>query len=99
MRTAMGTSETISKLRQIKPRLQHEYAVKSLGLFGSFADGTYTDSSDIDLLVEFEHPIGWRFFTLEKFLEETLGRKIDLVTATALKSQIKASVMANIQYV
>jgi predicted nucleotidyltransferase len=95
----MNTSETISKLRQVKPYLQHEYAVKSLGLFGSLVDGTYTDDSDVDLLVEFEHPIGWRFFTLEKFLEHTLGRKIDLVTATALKSQIKSSILNRVQYI
>jgi predicted nucleotidyltransferase len=95
----MTTDEAISKLQQIKPYLQREYAVKTLGLFGSFADGTYTDNSDVDLLVEFERPVGWRFFTLEKFLEETLERKIDLVTTGALKGAVKSFVLNQVQYI
>ena len=71
--------EILSKLRELKPTLYKEYAVKEIGLFGSFADGGFTPDSDIDLLVEFEKPIGWKFFTLEIYLEKKLGRKIDLV--------------------
>jgi predicted nucleotidyltransferase len=95
----MNTNEAISKLREVKPYLQREYAVKQLGLFGSFAEGSQTDSSDVDLLVEFEHPVGWRFFTLEKYLADTLGRKIDLVTASALKERIKLSIINQVQYI
>jgi len=46
------------KLKELKPMLRDQYAVKEMGLFGSFSDGTFTDQSDIDLLVELEHPIG-----------------------------------------
>jgi len=55
----MDTKEVISRLQEIKPYLQREYAVKTMGVFGSFSDGTYTDNSDVDILVEFERPIGW----------------------------------------
>jgi predicted nucleotidyltransferase len=79
--------------------LQQEYAVKTLGLFGSFADNTYTDSSDIDIMVEFERPVGWRFFTLEKYLEKAFNRKIDLVTAGALKEQMKPFILSQVQYI
>jgi predicted nucleotidyltransferase len=95
----MDKSEVISKLQQIKPYLREKYAVKTIGLFGSFADGTYTDSSDVDILVEFEHPIGWQFFTLEKYIEKTLNRKIDLVTAGAMKEQIKPFILNQVQYI
>jgi predicted nucleotidyltransferase len=95
----MDTNEVIDKLQQIKPYLQQEYAVKTLGLFGSFADNTYTDSSDIDIMVEFERPIGWQFFTLEKYLENIFNRKIDLVTANALKEQMKPFILSQIQYI
>ena len=95
----METVEVINKLRQVKPYLQQTYAVETLGLFGSFADGTFTDSSDVDILVEFTRPIGWRFFTLEKYLEETLDRKIDMVTANALKEQIKPFILNQVQYI
>ena len=95
----MRTSEIIDKLQQIKPELRQEYAVKNIGLFGSFVDGTYTNTSDIDILVEFEHPVGWQFFKLEKYLEKTLHRKIDLVTVNALKEQLKPLVLSQIQYI
>ena len=95
----MDTNEVINKLQRIKPQLQREYAVKKVGLFGSFANGAYTDNSDIDILVEFEHPVGWQFFKLEKYLEKTLHRKIDLVTVNALKEQLKPLVLSQIQYI
>jgi len=95
----MNTTTVIDKLRQVKPYLQQKYAVKSVGLFGSFADGTYTDNSDVDIVVEFERPIGWQFFTLEKYLEETLNRKVDMVSANAIKEQIKPFIMNQIEYI
>jgi predicted nucleotidyltransferase len=95
----MDTNEVIDKLRAIKPYLQKEYSVKTLGLFGSFADGTYNDNSDIDIMVEFEQPVGWNFFTLEKYLEKTFNRKIDLVTPGALKKQIKPFILSQMQYI
>jgi predicted nucleotidyltransferase len=95
----MNTNEVISKLQQIKPYLQQEYAVKTVGLFGSFADGTYTDDSDVDILIEFERPVGWQFFTLEKYIEKALGRKIDMVTANALKEQMKPFILSQVQHI
>jgi len=95
----MHTEEIIDKLKQMKQELNQEYAVKNIGLFGSFVDGTYTNTSDIDILVEFERPIGWQFFKLEKYLENTFNRKIDLVTANALKEQIKPYILSQIQYI
>ena len=92
----MDTNEIIDKLQRIKPQLQHEYAVKSVGLFGSFADGTNNESSDVDILVEFERPVGWNFFKLEKYLEKTFNRKIDLVTPNALRDNF---VLNQIKYV
>ena len=95
----MGTDEVISKLQRLKPQMQREYAVKTVGLFGSFADGTYTDTSDVDILVEFERPVGWQFFKLENYLEKEFHRKIDLVTVNALKEQYRPFVLSQIQYI
>ena len=80
----MNKNEIINKLRVMKPALQENFAVKTLGLFGSFADGTNTEKSDIDIMVELERPIGWNFFVLEKHLEQALSSKIDLVSKNAL---------------
>lgn len=66
---------------------------------GSYADKSQTENSDLDILVEFSKPVGWEFFTLEKFLEDTLGLKIDLVTKNALKAQFKDSILNQVRYV
>ena len=96
----MLTKEYIlSKLAELKPTLYEDYSVKELGLFGSFSDETFSDDSDIDLLVEFEKPIGWKYFSLEIYLEDIFGRKIDLVTKNALKRQIKDRILKQVNYV
>lgn len=92
-------NEVVTKLKEIKPLLFKEYSVKSIGLFGSYADETNTQESDIDILVEFEKPIGWKFFTLELYLERILGRKVDLVTESGLKDQIKNQILNQLEYV
>lgn len=96
----MLTKEYIlSKLTELKPTLYKEYAVKEIGLFGSFSDNTFSENSDIDLLVELEKPIGWKYFSLEIFLESVFNRKIDLVTKNALKKQIKDRILKQVYFV
>jgi len=92
-------NDILNKLNDLKPILHREYSVKQIGLFGSFSDNSYTDDSDIDLLIEFERPIGWKYFSLQIYLESIFGRKIDLVTKNALKEQIKESVLKQVKYV
>jgi len=91
--------DILSKLRELKPNLYKDYAVKEIGLFGSFTDDTFTENSDIDILVELERPIGWKFFSLELYLEKIFNRKIDLVTKNALKEQIKDIILKQVDYV
>ena len=95
----MTKNEILSTLIELKPILQKDYAVSEIGLFGSYSDNTFTENSDIDLLVDFEKPIGWKFFTLELYLEKVFGRKIDLVTKNALKEQIRESILNQVQYI
>ena len=92
-------SEIISKLKEIKPFLYKEYSVKEIGLFGSFVNETNNEESDIDILVEFEQSPGWRFFSLELYLEKIFGRKIDLVTKNALKDQMKNIILKQVNYI
>jgi predicted nucleotidyltransferase len=92
-------TEIINKLKDLKPELYKNYSVKEIGLFGSFSDDSYTKESDIDLLVVLEKPIGWKFFSLELYLEKVFNRKIDLVTKSALKEQIKSSILQQVYYI
>jgi len=95
----INKTDILNKLIDLKPILQRDYSVKEIGLFGSFSDESFTDDSDIDLLVEFEKPIGWKYFSLEIYLENIFGRKIDLVTKNALKEQIKDRILKQVKYV
>jgi len=89
----------LNKLIELKPILYKDYSVKEIGLFGSFSDESFSENSDIDLLVEFEKPIGWKYFSLEIYLENIFGRKIDLVTKNALKKQIRNRILKQVNYV
>lgn len=91
-------TEILSKLAELKPILYKDYAVKEIGLFGSYSDNSNTEESDIDILIELEKPIGWKFFTLELFLENVFNKKIDLVTKNALKEQIKDRILKQVNY-
>ena len=95
----LSAAEIESKLRAIKPILTEKFHVSSIGYFGSYAKGQQTDTSDLDLLVEFSRPVGWTFFTLEGFLEQSLGIKVDLTTKNSLKARIKNTILNQVKYI
>jgi uncharacterized protein len=72
----LDKNEIISVLRELKPFLQSEFAVKEIGLFGSFSNETSDKDSDIDLLVELEKPIGWKFFHLKYTLRKNWDERL-----------------------
>jgi predicted nucleotidyltransferase len=92
-------NDILLKLKMLKPTLRQEFAVSEIGLFGSFSDGTFSEESDIDLLVELERPIGWKILSLEIYLEKVFNRRVDLVTKSALKEPIKERILKQISYV
>lgn len=92
------TVDIEKKLRELKPMLKNDFSVQKIGYFGSYVNQEQTERSDLDILVEFSEPIGWKFFTLEKFLENKIGIKIDLVTHNALKKQLKDSILTQVKY-
>ncbi|MCB8943959.1 MAG: nucleotidyltransferase family protein [Ardenticatenaceae bacterium] len=78
--------QILQLLREQTPYLADEFGVSKIGLFGSFVEGRSHDASDIDIVVEFERPIGLRFMELGEYLEELFGRKIDILTPTGIKA-------------
>jgi len=95
----MTKNDILSKLTELKPFLYSNYSVKKIGLFGSYADDSNTENSDIDLLVVLEKPIGWRFFSLEIFLEQIFNKKIDLITQNALKEQLRDDILKQTTFI
>ena len=77
------------------------YGVDRLSLFGSFAKGTPTASSDVDLLVNFDPAKkGFdNFMELSFFLEDLLGRKVELVTPQSLSKYIGPHILQQAEHV
>jgi hypothetical protein len=61
------------------PSFVSEYAVRRMGLFGSYAKGTPAKSNDMDILVELEKPMGPKFIDFAGYLEKLLGVSIAYV--------------------
>ena len=80
---------TLAEIRKAVAPLCREFDVRRLDAFGSTVRGSATESSDVDLLVEFEDPTrspAKRFFGLLHRLEDTLRCKVDLQTANGLRN-------------
>lgn len=81
-------------LKQKNAELAKKFGVKSLLLFGSVARDESTAASDVDLLVEFNRPVGYfGLFALQDYLEQLLGCPVDLGTPDSLKSYIRDRVL------
>ena len=94
----MRTSEDITRiLRANQPYLAAVYGVKKIGLFGSYARSEAVESSDVDLVVEFERPIGLQFVELANYLEDLLGEEVDLLTLEGLQSIRVPGIAENIE--
>jgi uncharacterized protein len=93
----MKQENVLQILKQKKPELTTKFGVKSLLLFGSVARNEATATSDVDLLVEFNRPVGYfGLFALQDYLEKLLGCSVDLGTPDSLKPYIKDRVMGEL---
>lgn len=97
----MKTIDEIKMLiRQNKEELGLQYGVKEIGIFGSFVKGMQKEDSDLDILIEFERPIGFvRFMRLENMLSKLFGVRVELVTKKALKPYIGQRILKEVVYV
>lgn len=92
--SARSTQELLARIRKLKPKIMKRYKAKEIELFGSIVRGGQSGSSDIDLLVEFEEGADLLDLTgLAIFLEEELGRKVDVVPKRALREELRQSVL------
>jgi hypothetical protein len=87
----------LHRLREIYPELKTRFGVREIRLFGSFARATANESSDVDLIVDFERPIGLKFVEMVEYLENRLGRKVDVLTSAGLRGIRLPSVVQQIE--
>jgi len=93
--------EIQSTLRQHLPEVQQKYHVRQLGIFGSFVRSEQTDTSDVDVLVEFDPDARFGLLTfcqLENDLSELLQRKVDLVMKDGLKPRLGERILQEVIY-
>jgi uncharacterized protein len=86
-------------LGQQKPKLAVQYAVKELGIFGSYVRGEQQPDSDLDILIDFdEYPSLLEFIGLEQALSDQLGLPVDLVMKSDLKPRLRQRILQEVVY-
>jgi len=92
-RDTMSRAEVLARLSAERDTLNRRFGVVTLSVFGSAARDMLSASSDVDLLVDFQTPPDFdRYFDLKFYLEDVLGRPVDLVTRQALRPELRPRV-------
>lgn len=74
--------------------------VSYCAVFGSFARGEATETSDVDLLVKFSKRLGlFEFVGIAQDLEDALNRKVDLATEDGLSKYIRENVERDLKII
>lgn len=86
----MNREQVLGLLKEHKPALAQRFGVVELALFGSVARDKAEVESDVDILVRFDGPASSRrFFGVQFYIEDLLGRPVDLVTTKALRKELR----------
>ena len=89
----MERDRILALLKSRKRRLKR-FGIHSLSIFGSVARDQAHTNSDVDILVDFEKPVGlFEFARLKMYLEEILERPVDLVTPEALRQELREDIL------
>ena len=100
----------MSRLKQVLKLIKDNYAflasefsVKRIGVYGSVAKETDSEESDVDLVVELNKPIGFKFIELTMYLENLIQGKVDIITTEGIENirikEIALSIKKDIIYV
>lgn len=86
----MRRADVVARVSAQRHEIVERFGVRSLSLFGSVARDQAGPESDVDVMVEFEGPTTFdAHMGLLVFLEDLLGRRVDLVTAKGLKPRLR----------
>lgn len=93
--------EKIKKiLSRYKSKIKKMFAVKEIGIFGSYVRGEQRKNSDLDVLVEFKEVPGLlKFLKLENYLSEILGIKVDLIRKKAIREELRDRILNEAIYI
>jgi uncharacterized protein len=92
-------AEVLQILANQKLSLLETYQITRLGIFGSYARNQQTESSDLDVLVDYEKPPTLpRLIELRDELSQVVALKVDIVTPNGLKPRIRDRVLSEVIY-
>ncbi|MDE0646482.1 MAG: nucleotidyltransferase family protein [Synechococcus sp. SB0678_bin_12] len=90
----MNRATVLNQLRAHKAAMAQRFGVVDLALFGSFVRDEATDASHVDILVRFDAaPLTpARYFGAQFYIEDLLGRPVDMATRQGLRAEIRSYV-------
>lgn len=88
--------EIAARIRAHGRELRERFGIVRVGVFGSFATGEQTGTSDVDLLVEMPEPGGFKFIRAADHVEEILGRKVDFVRPDGLHPRLSGRILREV---
>ncbi len=95
MMSVVDRDLAFARLAELMPTVRARYGVLHLAVFGSVGRGEASESSDLDVLVDFVGSATFDgYMGLKLFLEDSLGVRVDLVTRAALKPRLRARIEA-----
>lgn len=97
MLTPRDIDEVRATLRAMLPELRSRWPVSYLGIFGSWVRREQDKDSDLDLLIDFDRPIGFEIVALKDELERRLGLPVDLVMRGSLRRRIGRRILDEAQ--
>ena len=87
-------------LKAQNPVITERYHVDRLALFGSWARGDASDTSDIDILVDFLPGADLLDLSgLKIYLEDVFERPVDVVPRKAIREELKSAILADSTYI
>lgn len=99
VRPVRDLGQIAARLRGVTDTLERTYRFRRVGVFGSFANGEQTSKSDVDLVVDVECPEALLLANASRYLEDLLGRDVDLVRPQLVRGRIRDKVMKETVYV
>lgn len=90
--------KTLDEIKSIlinnKKFINKKYYVSEISIFGSYVRGEETPKSDVDILVEFEKPVGLlTIASLENYLSDLFGVKVDVVRKRSIRKELKENIL------
>lgn len=96
----MPKNQILLRLEELRNEIMERYKVEKIGLFGSFIKGEQKEDSDIDILAWFKEDADlFDLLGLNLFLEEKLAQKVDVVSGSGLRKELKKSILKEVAYI